>query len=511
MSNRDAIIRPTMHDGLTPLFGYPGGKTQHLDKIIPGLTRHLRPGVQFREPFVGLGSVSTYFSERELITDLWINDKDPGIAALWTAILRHPRLLQKRLCVQPSVELFRQFRHKLLEVKDLPDNSEELVDLGFIKMAEHLMSYSNLGERSGGPRTEISSRYNSRELGQKIGWRSDILSRIAVRCTCLDFADVLADDSTECVYYLDPPYWSAGKDLYRYFFHEADHVRLATLLRKLKAQWLLSYDDSPEIRQLYSWAVIDTIQTRCSISPIERNGVKEQQYKTELLIRPRSMSALGFCDTPPESIRWSREIHAGAILCPQSTSVEFYNRQIARRTRNSFKSTIEVGELLREAKASLAHIAYLKVLHDSRIDKKLANKLIKLTYDRRLYDERLGDLEISQYSLIVLNGLSHEQFEMAVAEGDFRYRTLRLYKQSTSAGVKEKSMSSSDILTEVAEMLHIVHDPVGRCGGMIRVQQDGTFNCDKCGKDVGRLDHEIFSAFIDRILAITKFYKEVNS
>lgn len=52
--------------------------------------------------------------------------------------------------------------------------------------------------------------------------------------------------------YLDPPYVVQGKELYRYYFKQSDHVRLAKYLkRNMDDNWIVSYDDSPLIHTLY--------------------------------------------------------------------------------------------------------------------------------------------------------------------------------------------------------------------------------------------------------------------
>jgi DNA adenine methylase len=49
-------------------------------------------------------------------------------------------------------------------------------------------------------------------------------------------------------FFIDPPYTVAGKRLYTYF--DLDHERLFELTSKLKGKFMLTYDDTSEIRQL---------------------------------------------------------------------------------------------------------------------------------------------------------------------------------------------------------------------------------------------------------------------
>ena len=53
--------------------------------------------------------------------------------------------------------------------------------------------------------------------------------------------------------YLDPPYFVKGQKLYKNFYTPDDHIEIAQALkRKRKVNWVVSYDDVPEIRKAYS-------------------------------------------------------------------------------------------------------------------------------------------------------------------------------------------------------------------------------------------------------------------
>ncbi len=49
-------------------------------------------------------------------------------------------------------------------------------------------------------------------------------------------------------FFIDPPYTIAGKRLYNYY--DIDHERLFRLTSLLKGHYMLTYDDTPEIRRL---------------------------------------------------------------------------------------------------------------------------------------------------------------------------------------------------------------------------------------------------------------------
>jgi DNA adenine methylase len=57
-------------------------------------------------------------------------------------------------------------------------------------------------------------------------------------------------DPGEAFFYLDPPYYKKGPQLYQFSFTDEDHISPAELLRRETRPWLLSYND-PVILELY--------------------------------------------------------------------------------------------------------------------------------------------------------------------------------------------------------------------------------------------------------------------
>ena len=53
-------------------------------------------------------------------------------------------------------------------------------------------------------------------------------------------------------FYIDPPYFKAGKVLYRDYFNEDEHVELSNVVKSLTSPWLVSYDENDFIYNLYN-------------------------------------------------------------------------------------------------------------------------------------------------------------------------------------------------------------------------------------------------------------------
>ena len=289
--------------GATSFFRYPGGKSKLRGIIAQRLAEQAgHAGLEYREPFFGGGSIGLkLLSEDTGITKLWINDKDIGIACLWTSVIRYHEDFKARIrSFKPSVQAFYEFRDELTTVSAMPVEPARIVDLGFEKLAIHQTSYSGLGTMSGGPlggaeqKSEytIDCRWSPDYICKKVDKLHDLFTTIEVRgngCTNLDFADVIADTRYPALLYLDPPYYVKGNDLYQHGFTGDDHQRLANALRHTEHAWVLSYDDCREVRQLYNWANVEPLHVNYSVTAIKDKdtGNRLSRTKSELLICPK--------------------------------------------------------------------------------------------------------------------------------------------------------------------------------------------------------------------------------
>ena len=81
------------------------------------------------------------------------------------------------------------------------------------------------------------------------------------KITNLDFQPIIEAPGKDVFLFLDPPYYTANK-LYGNAcrLHDFDHQRLAEVLKQTDHKFLITYDDCPEIRDLYQWANVQTWQ-----------------------------------------------------------------------------------------------------------------------------------------------------------------------------------------------------------------------------------------------------------
>lgn len=88
-------------------------------------------------------------------------------------------------------------------------------------------------------------------------------------------------DRIDSLFYLDPPYHGAER-YYSASFSEDDHRRLAKILRGIKGKFILSYNDNPFVRELYSGFSVEPISRKNNLQM--KCQASDREYK-ELLIK----------------------------------------------------------------------------------------------------------------------------------------------------------------------------------------------------------------------------------
>lgn len=273
---------------------YPGSKAKIVDKML----RHFPSRVidelfqsrkiEYREPFFGGGAVGLKLLNRlPGSASIWLNDKDYSMSCLWKSVHEQPKELIKMVTsFTPSVDAYNRFKEE--------DNRTDMdvVRTGFQKLALHQTSFSGLGAMSGGP---IGGQKQSSEYNVDCRWVAarhvrDIesihrmLSRFkgGVRITSGDFEPLIVDATPHVFIYADPPYVEKGGQLYKHNMSEDDHRRLARSLRSCRAEWVLSYDEHPLVRELYSWAEINDVFLTYTIA----SAKTARRKNSEVVIKP---------------------------------------------------------------------------------------------------------------------------------------------------------------------------------------------------------------------------------
>lgn len=261
---------------ITP-FRYPGAKNKLLKVLMPYIDIMMKGNDAFCDAFVGGGSVALEVATRYPKALININDKDFWMYSFWETVCeskdgRFEELL-KLIDQKPTLELF----YKLKE-----DTSTDKLSCAYKAIFLNRTTFSGIfrsgpiGGKEQKSKYTVDCRYNAAKLKKKI---------TAVRKLLLDRTQVSNEDiniylpKINCPIYLDPPYYVKGVQLYTEFMKRDEHVKMRDILKD-KSNWLLSYDDCFEVRDLYEGFQVFSIDARYCI-----NGEKSNwEEKNEVLI-----------------------------------------------------------------------------------------------------------------------------------------------------------------------------------------------------------------------------------
>ncbi len=239
---------------------YPGGKTALAPLLAETIQVNDIEGGTYLEPFAGGSGLALALLFSETVGNIHLNDLDRRIYSFWAAVLHQGEAFLDRVDnAKINVAEWRRQREVMRQWK-----TAKILDLGFATFYLNRCNRSgvfNAGPIGGYDQTgnyKIDVRFNKVELRKKI--ERIIIYRERIKIWNLDAIQFL-----KCVFeksevqrnrslvYMDPPYFKKAERLYPLYFVDADHARLAKYLNSQKRmRWLVSYDDTEEIRSLYS-------------------------------------------------------------------------------------------------------------------------------------------------------------------------------------------------------------------------------------------------------------------
>jgi DNA adenine methylase len=234
---------------------YPGGKIALYPRLRELLRFNGLIGGTYVEPYAGGAGAALGLLLTGQVGRIVINDLDPAIFAFWQAVVSSPAEFAARIRLT-AVTVEEWQRQKEIYCRGV---NNSLMDYGFATF--YLNRTNRSGVLNGGPiggksqsgTYKIDARFNKDSLLERVRLIGLYADRIEVRNE--DGAAVIEEfASKESTFiYADPPYFEKAGSLYMNSFRYEDHAKLAQCLnRSRRSHWVLTYDDVPEIRRLYS-------------------------------------------------------------------------------------------------------------------------------------------------------------------------------------------------------------------------------------------------------------------
>ncbi len=233
----------------TPL-RYPGGKSRAVSKLFqffPDLSSYK----EYREPFIGGGSVAIEITKRYPDIEIWVNDLYEPLYNFWCELQHNGSEMQKELenlkgvhCNQDSARCLFQ------EMKDvINDEEKSKIDRAIAFYIVNKCSFSGLTESSSFSAQASDSNFSLRGI-QRLSEYQELIQSWVI--TNLSYERMLSDEKNVFTY-LDPPYdikdnlYGKKGDMHKRF----DHDEFANWCDTFTSPMLISYNSSQLVKDRF--------------------------------------------------------------------------------------------------------------------------------------------------------------------------------------------------------------------------------------------------------------------
>lgn len=236
---------------------YPGGKNK-LSSFIAKICIDNKINGHYIEPYSGGASVALFLLFEGFVKKITINDKDRSIYAFWYCVLNKTKQLCEKIeNTDITIENWKQ-------QKAIQKNKKkaDLFDLGFSTFFLNRTNRSgiiNAGAMGGIKQNGnylLDCRFNKPDLIRRIKniatRKKDIKLYKKDALLLIDKIQIDAKDEN-IIFYFDPPYFLKAESLYMNHYKNEHHEKVSEKIKGLrKINWILSYDNVPEIKKLYA-------------------------------------------------------------------------------------------------------------------------------------------------------------------------------------------------------------------------------------------------------------------
>ena len=265
----------------TPL-RYPGGKSRACTKIgqfLPNMYTYR----EFREPFLGGGSVAIYLTKMYPSLSIWVNDLYEPLVNFWKEIQHSGEELYTTLSdlklKHPNPD---SAKGLFLESKKLINSQDKSkLERAVAFYVVNKCSFSGLTESSSFSAQASDSNFSMRGIEKLTGYQEIIQDW---KITNLSYEDLLTDWRDTFIY-LDPPYdikdnlYGKKGEMHKKF----DHDKFAKDCDDHTADMMISYNSSQLIKNRFkNWNAVefDLTYTMRSVG----DYMSDQQTRKELLL-----------------------------------------------------------------------------------------------------------------------------------------------------------------------------------------------------------------------------------
>lgn len=274
----------TQADGLPTMrsvspFRYPGGKA-FLYKYLLERVNSLPAGARYyAEPFCGGAGAAVILLKVGAVDQIHLNDADPKVFSAWKSMLEDTDRFADAIR-STKIDMATWYRSRDIVESSVAPSFE----LGFATFFLNRTSRSGIvigagpiGGYDQSGKWKIDARFNRQDLAKRVLWLGSMRDHIELSqedgLTFLSRSPSRLPIS-RTLFFVDPPYVTAGGRLYLNAMNEGKHIALSDVLQDGTLEhWVLTYDDHPLIRSIYSEQYINDLAVTYSL----QNKRKERE------------------------------------------------------------------------------------------------------------------------------------------------------------------------------------------------------------------------------------------
>jgi len=272
------------------LMRYPGGKAKIYFIVRKIVEDNNLSQKTYVEPFAGGFGLGLKLLLNKNMKGFIINDLDRHIYAFWFSVFNDTERLINKIEVT-EITLLEWHKQKQVYANH---EQHSLLDVGFSTLFLNRTNFS--GILSAGPlggvnqdgKYKLDCRFNKRSIIDTIRLVSKHKEYVEVyNMDAIHLIEYLKVREQDVFYNFDPPYVGKGKELYLNAYEILDHVNLRNEVNKVKAKWIMTYDNVELIKNLYD----NHEQVDISLS----YSVSSKRKENELMISNISLKSLNVC------------------------------------------------------------------------------------------------------------------------------------------------------------------------------------------------------------------------
>lgn len=250
------MSQTSRRDSARPVAPYIGGKRILAKTVIARI--EAIPHELYGEAFVGMGGV--FLRRRQPAKLEVINDLSRDVATLFRVLQRHYLAFVEMLRWQLTT---RSDFDRLLATD--PGTMTDLERAARFVYLQRTAFGGKVEGRNFGITRTVAARFDVTKIVPLLEAAHERLAGVVIES--LPYARFLEQyDRKGALFYLDPPYLHCERDYGDGVFERADFERIAALLASLKAQFILSINDRPEMRRIFKAFRIEPVKVTYRIA-----------------------------------------------------------------------------------------------------------------------------------------------------------------------------------------------------------------------------------------------------